>query len=593
MRSFFLRLVCAALTVLCCWGASSVGLAAEANRGNPNASLSRSPASILDLQPYRRTDSLRIKDTAGVEGTALLTNLNPAINGWYLLELRWPNALVETYHLENPSPKSQTVRLDANHPDGLVIGGGQAPYACDLWGTTSQNGLRAARRLGAPYASLCGGRLYLRNHTPGRGTSLERVTDFLRENVPAGDRIVGLVRDAYFPHLYEQRAETEPTRGAPGIAAQHPSGHHPADASLNPSDTSHTVKPLQLGIASVAASEGGMALGRWYAARDTPGVYVSVIQVNAIAPEVLRSYATLVSPVEPVESAALVYLAAFDLGQLGLKYALGTDHPKVGWSDHMLPQMKNTALPGPDGIGSSAPVVSTGLVNPRDANATVATFTAGFKRIHGAFKYGELASRNGGSHYGFIEEGVVFSKLQPGLATLYVLEDGTVDMKTWADADERLLPHIRYARQNGVPIISGLDVPTQVPVPGALVSRWGEGNWSGSADRKLRTLRAGAGLQDTPGGRFLVYAFFWSATPSAMARVFQAYGCRYAMLLDMNALEHTYLAVYRRERGGVHAEHLIQEMQSIDASVDGRSCLRFLECADNRDFFYLIRKEGR
>jgi len=61
----------------------------------------------------------------------------------------------------------------------------------------------------------------------------------------------------------------------------------------------------------------------------------------------------------------------------------------------------------------------------------------------------------------------------------------------------------------------------------------------------------------------------------------------------MNALEHTYLAVYRRERGGVHAEHLIQEMQSIDASVDGRSCLRFLECADNRDFFYLIRKEGR
>ena len=29
-----------------------------------------------------------------------------------------------------------------------------------------------------------------------------------------------------------------------------------------------------------------------------------------------------------------------------------------------------------------------------------------------------------------------------------------------------------------------------------------------------------------------------------MARVFQAYGCRYAMLLDMNALEHTYLATY-------------------------------------------------
>ena len=31
-----------------------------------------------------------------------------------------------------------------------------------------------------------------------------------------------------------------------------------------------------------------------------------------------------------------------------------------------------------------------------------------------------------------------------------------------------------------------------------------------------------------------------------MARIFQAYRCDYAMLLDMNALEHTYLAMYRK-----------------------------------------------
>jgi hypothetical protein len=80
-----------------------------------------------------------------------------------------------------------------------------------------------------------------------------------------------------------------------------------------------------------------------------------------------------------------------------------------------------------------------------------------------------------------------------------------------------------------------------------LVSRWGEGNWSGSAGENLRTLRAGAALQEVQGKRFLVYAVFTSATPSAMARVLQAYRCSYAMLLDMNALEHTYLALYRRE----------------------------------------------
>ena len=65
----------------------------------------------------------------------------------------------------------------------------------------------------------------------------------------------------------------------------------------------------------------------------------------------------------------------------------------------------------------------------------MATFTGGFKREHGAFKYGDLALRNHGSHYGFIENGVVFSKLQAGLATIFVLDDGSVEMKTWADAD--------------------------------------------------------------------------------------------------------------------------------------------------------------
>ena len=33
-------------------------------------------------------------------------------------------------------------------------------------------------------------------------------------------------------------------------------------------------------------------------------------------------------------------------------------------------------------------------------------------------------SRITASHYGFIENGVVFSKLQPGLATVFMLEDG-------------------------------------------------------------------------------------------------------------------------------------------------------------------------
>jgi len=298
----------------------------------------------------------------------------------------------------------------------------------------------------------------------------------------------------------------------------------------------------------------------------------------------------VVSGLDSVEVGELVYLVGFDLDRFDLKYALGTEHPRVNWSDHILDRMKDGSLPGPDGIGSIAPLASAGLIDPRDESRTAATFTGGFKRTHGAFGWGELALKNHGSHYGFIENGVVFSKLQPGLATIYALKDGWVDMKTWTEEDNQLLPRIRYARQNGVPIIMKFDPVAQMSVPGPFVSRWGEGNWSGSEDKKLRTLRAGAALQEFQGRRFLFYAFFWSATPSAMARVFQAYRCSYAMLLDMNALEHTYLAVYRRQGSNLYVQHLIRGMSEVDMTVKGQYIPRFLGFSDDRDFFYLTRK---
>ena len=194
-----------------------------------------------------------------------------------------------------------------------------------------------------------------------------------------------------------------------------------------------------------------------------------------------------------------------------------------------------------------------------------------------------FALKNHGSHYGFIENGVVFSKLQPGLATVFVLNDGALEMKTWTETDNALLSKIKYARQNGVPIIDA-------GIPGSLVGRWGPGNWSGSEDEKLRTIRAGVALQNSHGKRFLIYAVFSDATPSAMARVFQAYQCSYAMLLDMNALEHTYLALYRRSGGELTVDHLLKGMSELDKSASNENVPRFLGFSDNRDFFYLMRR---
>ncbi len=121
---------------------------------------------------------------------------------------------------------------------------------------------------------------------------------------------------------------------------------------------------------------------------------------------------------------------------------------------------------------------------------------------------------------------------------------------------------------------------------------WALGNWSGSVDKRLRALRAGACLQESDEGRFLIYGYFSTATPSAMARVFMAYRCRYAMLLDMNALEHTYLALYRNSGSDFGVQHLIGEMKVLDQEHQGRVVPRFVGFADNRDFFYLLRKEA-
>ena len=167
---------------------------------------------------------------------------------------------------------------------------------------------------------------------------------------------------------------------------------------------------------------------------------MSVLPPDLIAPQILRNYPTVVRPLDRVETSALCFLVAFQSGPIRPGIRPGHRTPNRRLVRHLPPQMRIPSLPGPDGIGRIAPLVSTGLVNPEDVPRTVATFTGGFKREHGAFKFGVLAKQNHGSHYGFIEQGVVFSKLQPGLATVVVLDDGSIDMKTWRDTDNLSWP---------------------------------------------------------------------------------------------------------------------------------------------------------
>jgi len=561
------------------------GLAAAQSMPHPGAvTLARQNAaaqevrkkSVVELQAFRARQESR-----GADGTRLaLTSMNPESNAWFLLEVVRPGAGRATYHLENPAPRSRELALTAGPDPALSLSGDGAAQLCRPWMDATPE-LQRARATGLPFAAICGGQLLLRNPVAGTRTSLERTAEFLRDKVAFGETLVGFVKNTLYKDRYLESgavlAGADPGRSADALGR----------ARLADHPVMYTTMTFDL----VGASPERMEMGAWYAVEGAPGIYASALQPRLIDPAILRGDRGA-NALDGVEGRADVYLVGFDLSRFELGYETGTEHPRLDWSPRPSGAGRNWSIPGPDGFDRPAPLVPTGMVTPQGAARIAATFTGGFKRDHGAFRFGEMATRNHGHHYGFVVQGTVLSRLQPDLATLYVLNDGTVGMKTWQESDAPLLREIRFARQNGVPLVE-TDPETGAPVPGALVRQWLPGNWSGSNKAELRTLRGGACLRPGPNGPFLVYAWFSTATPSAMARVFQAYGCSYAMLLDMNAIEHTYMALYTAGAdGGIDTRHLVAGMAQIDARRrDGSRVPRFVGSADNRDFFYLLRKE--
>lgn len=542
------------------------------------------PRVIVELQPDRTSETAPLPDVAGRHGMATLVNLNPEINSQFLLTLQAPGlADAMNYPIENLAPASQRLTLSAIDPGHLLIDAGGRTVRCVVW---PADALEKARRSPLPFAPWCDGLLYLRNAIRGSRTALEATTEFLRDHVWHGEQIVAFVRNEFYQDAFMERARSQP--GGPTHTRALVSRGGPPPARVISTHGAREIEASGMGLDIGGAS--ALLQGQWYAVAGLDGIDASVVQPGILLDG--DSTATRRGrELDSVESQALVYLVAFDLAAYEVGFALGTEHPRLGWSTRAQASSRSAQMPGPDGIASAAPLVRAGMVSPALLPRVVATFTGGFKREHGAFRYGNLASSNHASHYGFIEQGVVFSRLNPGLSTLYVLNDGSVGMKTWTRGDDRMLGQIRHARQNGVPLIER-DPAGGRSMVGPLVDAWGQGNWSGSADEKLRTLRAGACLTEHAGRQFLVYAYFSTATPQAMARVFKAYGCSYAMHLDMNALEHTYLALYRHIGDHMTVQHLVGQMAVLDKHSGTTLLPRFLGFADDRDFFYLmVRKD--
>lgn len=533
--------------------------------------------SVIELQPFRAGQQAQTADGLALE----LVSMRPSVNNWFVLSLTDTRGRRRSYHLESADPDALQISLtDEPDPRLAIIDQHGGSFHCRPW-SDDPGELGQAADTGLPYSPICGSRMFLRNEVAGSRTNREAVTEFLRDNVWFGESIIGFIKSTFYQDAYLSTGETFSQVDAGQVVA----ALGTADLAEQP------VMAAYMGFDLAGVTGGRMAAGSWYAVNNLPGIYASVLQPGMINRDILRAKDGATA-LDGIERRADSYLVAFDLDRFEMGYEVGTEHPRVDWSPRPRGGGRNWDLVGPDGIDQMDPLARVGMLNPVLAGRVAATFTGGFKRHHGAFKFGDYATFNNGHHYGFISNGVVLSKLQPSLATLYVLMDGTIGMKTWGDADDPPLASLRHARQNGFPLVHP-DAETGQIIPHSHIRQFGRGNWSGSAEAEFRTLRSGACLRKVQGRDFLIYGYFSAATPSALVRVFQAYGCHYAMQLDINSQEHTYLAIYDQaeDGGGIEPQHLVQGMKLIDTKLrDGTRIPRFVGFSDNRDFFYLLRK---
>ncbi|MFC1585237.1 hypothetical protein ACFL5V_06805 [Fibrobacterota bacterium] len=547
--------------------------------------------SVVSLQTNRQWQSITLPALRDGTAEVSLANLNPDANVWFILFIKTAGMKAPlSFHLENPQPDKQSVRLDADFRQGLVLAESGDVLRCRLWDFPGGEGaLKNASGLPAPFAALCEERLYLRNPVKGHKTTKEWATDFLRAYVPGGEKITSVVKETLYRDAYYATSEPVKLERKLNEKPRMPGAPRPALIKTEHGDKLLPVPGM--GIEARQQEKSGFRPGAWYPVKSVPGAFISVIQPRLASDEMLEGRPNKLKPLDNLEASSLCYLAAFDLSEFNFSFCMGTEHPGVGWSERIQPAVKTAGTAGPDGFGSLVPLVVNGIIPPYEKDRIIAAFTGGFKRYHGAFRRGDLAWVNRGSHYGFLEKGVVLSSLNPGLATFCIRQGGRIAMKTWTARDAETLNQVLHARQNGFPLIEPASSGGP-PVTGEMVGSPYLGNWSGSQEGRFRTVRAGIALQEAGGHRFLLYGYFSSATPSSMARVFHAYGCSYAMQTDINALEHTYLAFYGRENGRLTVQHLDRGMAVLDKTdKSGNVAPRFLGYADNRDFFYIIRKE--
>src|SRR5476651_324513 len=538
MKALFARR--GAMLAALCLGICSAGAGAQ----EPDTGASSLPAPFLALQPMAQTQKAVFADGAHGE----LLDVNESVGRWYLLSVQEADGVRRIAHLDAGVENASKLTIAAQ---GLSVERNGQSRICPL-GNKGDRDL-VFSDAGRPFGLVPACGVWIRGSATGSKSTLEAATDLLRSTGSAGEAIINLQKNL-FAHSGDSAESAE------GPVARSSTQGPPAPTFASAPEA---IAAPNLSIA-VPGGNNAVKPGAWMPAADAPNVWVSVASPNLAGGA----------------DSALVYLMAIDLNAFHGHYAVGVDHPMLNWSDRA--PGPHTG-PGPDGFSQIMPLRREGMVPPWEQAGVGMVFAGGFKREHSAFKRGPRAAANHGSHYGFVEAGVVLSPLQPGLATLWQRLGEPVKMGPWsAEEQKRGVDGLIFARQNGLPLVTGGQLGSDLSAFSAT------GNWSGNHEGKPETMRSAVCLIGQGKAQFLAYAVFSSAEPQEMGKLLKAYGCQEAMQLDMNAPELTYGAlIVRDEKGAPKAAPLLSSMGR------GPSGGRFVNTPDTRDFFYWSRGPRR
>ena len=202
-----------------------------------------------------------------------------------------------------------------------------------------------------------------------------------------------------------------------------------------------------------------------------------------------------------------------------------------------------------------------GFIPMEKQNETLlGAFNGGFRYEHG--KYGLMSDRN------------VYSVPKNKIATLFLYNDGSVDIDTWRTGDS-IPPHIMSFRQNCPLIVQNGNISDDINNKNPAI-------WGFTIDNVQVTWRSGVGI--TKDKKFLIYGLGKSLTVKTLAQAFVDCDANNAMQLDINRAWTKFLTYSQNEPRT--AQKIINEL-----CVSKYEYLNKPGENHKRDFFYLSYKK--